>query len=283
MPGRTRRTEPKDFGGLLCCPAFGVFYMAADSTIERLQASDEVWVTTYQSRDPLFKQGDTTGSVGVFVICEGGLVVTRHVYREDESADKQPIPGSSQIVAFDTVGSVLGEVEFLIKAVPNEVMPRGFSATEAKATVEALTETSAITITGSAREVFFDDPQILRNVAKLLAIKLLRRSARDDAMILHRRNWKEVIASLLHRLAQPPERMGLGVDPLSDPPMDLFGFDQLRCKIPIDVLEEALDVGEQTIRRAFALLRDERIADFRNGVILISRNFVDKGSPQASW
>ena len=287
-----RRATEEDFKGLLSCEPFGLFYGASSETIATLLNSDSVKVQIFAAGDKMFEQGDDQPGA-IWIVLNGVFAVLHRYEATGEGSESH-----SLIVALDTVGNVIGDVEYLIGDVPSELIPRGLNSRENKADIIALTPGEAIRIKGGAIQVALNDPAIPLRLLRLFALKLLRRSARGDAIILCKGDWAGVISPLLYRLAREPRLMGLGVSEITSEAVkesvadfarrpsveERRTFIQLNCKMNQDHLATALGVSKQTVSRAFTKLEQDGIAAYRKeGILLVSREFIEGPPPKISW
>lgn len=254
----------------------GIFHVPGSETghlevIDRLLESGDCLFIRYKGGEDLFVQGKPTKNLPITIVISG-LFAVKHRY-----SSRQPGVLQTLIVALDPPGTCIGDVEQLIYGVPNGLIPRGLEANRAKATITALTESTILSIEGNARTIFLEDCIVAKNLNRLLALKLLRRSARGDAIQLF--TLDEAVAALMKRLKQEPELGGVGCElrPAKNAPKDWpVNYRRLKCQIHQKDLADALGRTTVAVGNLFKRLEEKKmIAYRREGHIYVSEDFFN--------
>jgi CRP-like cAMP-binding protein len=164
-----RQAVREDLGHAALVDAMtGILFGARDDTLSLIAERSRV---VRIPRDAvLFDQGAPTVGMGIYVVLEGRFEI-RHLTQFGEL-----------VVAEDGPGTVIADVEMLVEGVPPEVTQRG-AANTARATVTALQESRVLHTCPASTFFETEDFRVAANMAKLLAVKLLRRNARLDESI----------------------------------------------------------------------------------------------------
>lgn len=141
------------------------FRFLPDEVLKPVADVASLW--SYDEGSRLFDQGQSTANLPLFILLQGECKV-RHIYRNYEV-----------IAAIDVPGTVIGDVEFLLRDV--EPMPSirgGLSGKTTWAEIECRTSCDVIEV--HRPDVLFESSELSQNLARIMALKLVRRSANAD-------------------------------------------------------------------------------------------------------
>lgn len=121
----------------------------------------------YDEGARLFDQGQSTLNLPLFILVDGECKV-RHLYRTNEV-----------IAAIDVPGTIIGDVEFLLRDVEPIGHIRGnLTGKTTWAEIECRTPCEVIEI--QRPDVLLESLPLAQNMARIMAMKLVRRSANAD-------------------------------------------------------------------------------------------------------
>ncbi len=143
----------------------GLLYKVPQRTLEAVRRSS-VWAT-FGKGTILFRQGDLVKDTGVFVVTSGSVEVIH-----------APVSAGTMttLVSVDGPGTALGEVELWLKGAIKDKSPRGLSYSVLQSTVRGASDGKVLWITLPGFITTVEDPQLLRNMIRMLAHKLLMRN-----------------------------------------------------------------------------------------------------------
>ena len=267
MPLKVRPAEPADFGGVLKDPHIGIFSGLDKTIIEQSIADGVCQVVTYKAGEDVFAQNQNTLHLALYAVMSG-LFAVKHHYASNRH--------ETLIVAFDPPATLIGEVEQLIIGVPNELIPRGLEANSAKATITAMCQSDVLMLEGAAKSLLLSNCTVNKNLNRLLSLKLLRRSARGDAIQVY--DLDEVVAALLKRLILEPHQGGIGKTERNKD-TDSEWPDGWDYRLNVQILQEdwadALGKSSATISALFKRLEKRKVVACRRpGIIYVSKDFV---------
>jgi len=179
----------------------GVFAEMDDETIRAVL--DKATLQNVTAGTPVFRQTDPRGGVGIHIILSGSFSVIHTLKEGEPGSDSYKV--TDRHVAEDRRGVLLGDVESLVIGLTKEEIGSGEDG-HALSTV-ICDEPGQLLMVSPDEFWAVQSYPLLRNVARLVAVKLLRRNAVSDAQALSRARFLVVdyLAALVRKHGTRPD------------------------------------------------------------------------------
>ena len=182
-------------------PRLGLFAGVDDDTIRAIL--DKAALQNVTAQTPVFKQTDARDKVGIHIILSGSFSVIHTLKEGEPGSDGYKV--TDRHVAEDRRGVLLGDVESLVIGLTRDEIGSGEDG-HALSTVTCDESGQLLTVSPDDFWAASSYP-LLRNVARLVAVKLLRRNAVSDAQALSRARFLVVdyLAGLVRKHGTRPD------------------------------------------------------------------------------